>query len=129
MSWDIVLFSSGEKITSVEELDEQKLIPINFGVVLETHFKNIKKNDNHWDIQGDDFSIVYYHDTELVSNTLLNLYGEAALFRLINLSIENNWQIFDTSLGEMINLQNPEKNGFENFQSYLKQILNRNDQT
>ena len=127
MSWDVILFNSAEKINAVEDLDESKLIPINFCDVLESAFKNIKHDKNHREIRGDGFAIDYFFHDEPVSNMLLNLYGEAALYELINLSVKNNWQIFDTSLGEMIDLNNPSKNGFKNFQSYLKQIINSKD--
>jgi ABC-type Fe2+-enterobactin transport system substrate-binding protein len=55
---------------------------------------------------------------------LINLYGEDAIYPIINLAIKNHWQIFDTGLGEMINLENPAKNGYENFQVYLNQVMN-----
>jgi hypothetical protein len=126
MSWDIVLFSSRQTITSVEELDEEQLEPTDFCAVLESHFKNIEKDDNHRRIIGHGFEIEYFTDTENVSNKILNLYGEQGLFEIIKLSRQHNWQVFDTGLGEMINLENPEKNGYDNFRNYLNQILNDN---
>jgi len=127
MSWDVVLFNSSEKITSVEDIDESKLIPTDFDLVFEHSFENIIKKANQREIKGDDFAICWFCDKEPTSNTLLNLYGENALYQLIPLAIKNNWQIFDTGSGEMIDLNNPSKNGYENFQSYLNQILNKKD--
>jgi hypothetical protein len=124
MSWDIVLFNSSEKITAPEDLDDTKLIPIDFCSILENHFEGIIKDEDHREIRGKDFSICYFSDNEYASNILLNLYGESALYQLMDLSIKNNWQIFDTGLGEMIDLNNPSKNGYKNFQAYLNQILN-----
>lgn len=126
MSWDIVLFSSRQTINSVEEVEEEQLEPTDFCSVLESHFKNIEKDDNHRRIIGQDFEIEYFIDNENVSNKILNLYGEQGLFEIIKLSRQNSWQIFDTGLGEMINLENPEKNGYNNFRNYLNQILNDN---
>jgi hypothetical protein len=126
MSWDIVLFSSRQTINSVAEIDEEQLEPTDFCSALENHFKNIKKDDNHRRIIGQDFEIEYFTDTENVSNKILNLYGEKGLFEIIKLSRQNSWQIFDTGLGEMINLENPRKNGYDNFRNYLSQILNDN---
>ena len=83
------------------------------------------KNDNHRSINGNDFSIDYYCDDELTSNMVLSLYGESALYPIINLAIKYNWQIFDTGIGEMIDLSDPAKNGYKNFQSYLTQILSK----
>jgi len=62
-------------------------------------------------------------DTQLVSNTLFNLYGETSLFELIRVAKIYGWQIFDTGVGEMIDLEKPEKNGYDNFQSYLQDVL------
>ena len=123
MSWDVVIFSSKQKINSIEEIDEEQFLPIDFNAVLEKHFDNIIVSENHREIKGDNFSIEYFTDTKPVSNTLFNLYGEAALFELIRVAKNYGWQIFDTGNGEMLDLEHPEKNGYSNFQSYLQQII------
>lgn len=125
MSWDIVLFNSKQKIESVSELDENKLEPTDFDGILENSFDRIKKDDNHREIIGTDFTIDFFVHNELVSNTMLNLYGENGLYELIELAKKHNWQIFDSAIGEMIDLENPEKNGFENHRKYIEQILKR----
>lgn len=125
MSWDVVLFNSGEKITAVEDLDATKLLPADFCGILESHFEKIVKDKNHRSIKGDGFEIEYFVDTEPCSNTILNLYGEAAIYPLIELAIKHNWQIFDTGMGEMIDLTRPQKNGFKKFMAYLSQILKK----
>lgn len=124
MSWDIVLFNSRQKIESVEEVDETQLEPTDFCSVFEKHFDQIIKDDNHREIKGKDFAIDYFSDDELVSNKMLSLYGENGLYELVVLARKYNWQIFDTGLGQMIDLENPSANGYEKFQNYLKQILN-----
>lgn len=125
MSWDIVLFNSNQKITSIEELDERQLEPTDFCSVFESHFINIKKDDNHREIEGDGFAISYFADDEKVSNKIVSLYGENALYELVVIAKKYNWQIFDTGLEQMIDLDNPAKNGYENFQRYLQHVLNR----
>jgi hypothetical protein len=127
MSWDIVLFNSSQKITSPEDVDDTKLIPTNFCSVFETHFKNITQDNDHRSVNGNDFSIDYFCDNEPTSTMILNLYGEPALFHLIDLAIKSDWQIFDTGLGEMIDLGDPTKNGYKNFQTYLNQIISKKD--
>ena len=123
MSWDIVIFSSKQNITSIEEIDEELFIPIDFNSILEKHFTDIIIDGNHREIKGNNYSINYFVDSGPVSNTLMNLYGEAALFELIAIAKKYNLQIFDMALGEIIDLENPAKNGYKNFQDYLKQIL------
>ena len=130
MSWDVVIFSSKQKINLIEEIDEEQFIPIDFNSVLEKHFDNILVDENHREIKSDNYSINYFVDKEPTSNTLFNLYGEASLFELIKVAKINGWQIFDTGNGEMLDLEHPEKNGYENFQSYLQQVLtNQNNET
>lgn len=105
-------------------MDDTQLEPTDFSSVLEKHFDQVIKNDNHREIKGKDFAIDYFDDSEKVSNKMFSLYGENGLYELVLLAKKQNWQIFDTALGQMIDLENPSNNGFENFQDYLKHILN-----
>ena len=123
MSWDIVLFNSKQKIESAAELDENQLEPTNFDGILENSFDRIKKDANHREIVGMDFTIDYFIHDEPVSNTMLSIYGENGLYKLIELAKKHNWQIFDSGIGEMIDLENPKKNGFKNHRKYVKQII------
>ncbi|WP_178987892.1 hypothetical protein [Winogradskyella schleiferi] len=125
MSWDIVLFNSKQKIESVTELDENQLESTDFDGILEASFDRINKDDNHREIVGTDFTIDFIVHNKSVSNTVLSLYGENGLYELIKLAKKHNWQIFDSGIGEMIDLENPEKNGFENHRKYVEQILKR----
>lgn len=124
MSWDIVLFNSRQTIKLVEEIDEEQLEATDFCSALENQFDKIERNDNHRRIIGKDFEIEYFADTGNVSNKILNLYGEEGLFEIVMLARQKGWQVFDTGLGEMLNLDNPEINGYDNFNKYLEQILN-----
>lgn len=123
MSWDLVIFNSKQKIEEVENIDESQLDPTDFNAAFASHFNNIVEDGTAREIVGDDFTIVYYIHDELVSNTLVNMYGEKGLYELILLAQKYNWQIFDTGLGQMIDLEDPSKNGYENFQQYLNKVL------
>lgn len=125
MSWDIVLFNSKEKITSLGELDENKLAPSDFNAVFENYFKEILRDGKHREIKGKEYAIDYFVSDENASIQLLNLYGENGLYEIVALAKRYNWQIFDTGIGEMIDLENPSNNGYENFENYRKQILNQ----
>jgi len=61
----------------------------------------------------------------LVSNKILSLYGENGLFELIEIAKRQGWQIFDTELGSMIDLDNPENNGYKNHRKYVEQIMKK----
>jgi hypothetical protein len=123
MSWDIVLFNSKQKIESVAELDENQLEPTDFEGILQNSFDRIKKDDNHIEIIGTDFTIDFFIDGEHSSNFMLSLYGENGIYALIELAKKHNWQIYDSGIDRMIDLENPEKNGYENHRNYLKQLL------
>ncbi|MDH5379719.1 MAG: hypothetical protein OEW75_02635 [Cyclobacteriaceae bacterium] len=123
MSWDIILFNTKQKIDSIEEVDESQLEPIDFSQILEGSFSEIVKDDNHREIKEKDFSIDFFTDEELVSNKMISLYGENGLFELIELAKKYGWQIFDTGLNEMIDLDDPGKNGYENHRKYVEQIM------
>lgn len=123
MSWDIVLFNSRQKIESIAELDEKQLEPTDFSGILESSFDRIKKDDNHIEIIGTDFTIDFFADNEHSSNFMLSLYGENAIYALIELSKKYSWQIYDSGIDGMIDLENPEKNGFHNHRKYVEQIL------
>ncbi len=123
MSWDIVLFNSKEKIKSVAELDETQLEPTDFSGILETSFDRINKKESHREIVGNDFTIDFFSDDENSSNFMLSLYGENGFFELIELAKKHNWQIYDSGIDGMIDLENPEKNGFDNHRKYVEQML------
>ena len=122
MSWDIVLFNSKQKIESVAKLDENQLEPTDFSRILESSFDRIKKDDNHREIIGTDFTIDFFTDSEHSSNFMLSMYGENGIYELIELAKKYNWQIYDSGIDGMIDLENPEKNGFKNHRNYVEQI-------
>tara|TARA_R110002020_G_scaffold33787_3_gene102668 strand:- start:637 stop:1017 length:381 start_codon:yes stop_codon:yes gene_type:complete len=126
MSWDIVLFNSKQKIHSLVELDENQLEPTDFSGVLEKSFDQLKKDGNHREIIGTNFTIDFFADDEQSSNFMLSLFGENGLYKLIELAKKHNWQIYDSGIEEMIDLENPEKNGFVNHKAYIQHIVNRN---
>lgn len=57
MSWDIVIFNSKQNIESFAELDENQLEATDFDGILENSFDRIKKDDNHREIIGTNFTI------------------------------------------------------------------------
>ncbi|QSS96633.1 hypothetical protein [Psychroflexus sp. ALD_RP9] len=123
MSWDIVLFNSKQKIQSVAELDETLLEPTDFSGILESSFERINKKETHREIVGTNFTIDFFANNEHSSNFMLSLYGENAMFELIELAKKHNWQIYDSGIDGMVDLENPEKNGFVNHRKYVEQIL------
>jgi hypothetical protein len=126
MSWDIVLFNSKQKIISVDQIDENQLEPTDFASAFENHFPEIRKEGNHWSVASSSYSLSLYNHEELVSNTIVSLRGEEALFSLVILAKKHNWQLFDTAMERMLDLDNPSQNGYKNFQAYLTKVQNTN---
>jgi len=122
MSWDIIIFNSPDKVDELEELNADDLNPIDFNSVFEEHFKTIEKDDNHREIIGEDFTIDFFVDDKPSTNFMVSLYGEKAIYELIYLAKKNGWQIFDTGYGEMLDLDDPSNNGYDDFQNYLKTL-------
>ena len=120
MSWDIILFNSSQKINSIEEIDEQALIQTDFDSIISEYFGSKEGEE----IKEIDFSIDFYTDDAPVSNKMISLYSEKALFEIAKLAKIQNWQIYDTSLSKMLDLENASQNGFANFQNYLQKVLN-----
>ena len=125
MSWEIVLFNSKQKIDSIENLEEDLLTPIDFYSKIEQYFEKVLETENHIEIIGKDYSIEYFRDEDLMSNLMLTLYGENALFEMIKIAKTYDWQIYDCGIDKMLNLEKPAENGYANFQKYLEQLLNK----
>jgi hypothetical protein len=117
MSWDIVLFITNQHITSIDQVDENQFIAIDFDEIISEHFGE--------SFSGDGYSIDFYPDEEPAGTKMISLDGEKALFEIAVLAQKQQWQVFDTSLGVMLDLENPEKNGFTNFQKYLQKVLGK----
>jgi hypothetical protein len=112
----------------VKEINEELLVEIgtwaDFRKRLLVQFPQSVFEENWCRIEAIEFSLETSlgPDDECLSNTLFHLYGEKAVYKLIDLCKANNWQAFDTSLGEMLDLENPQHNGFTNFTNYLDHI-------
>ena len=127
MSWDIVLFNSEQEITDLEEIQEDLLIATDFFTPLQAYFKRIEADDSHRTIIGDGFEIDYFVDDDLGSTALLNLYGESAIYEMIQLAKLQGWQIYDSGLNGMIDLNNPSHNGYNRFNEFLTEVLNNDN--
>jgi hypothetical protein len=124
MSWDIVLLNPKNTVSSLSEIKSTILTPTDFYTPILEKFKgNYFQEEDHILIKGNLFSIEFFTQNEPIENTILMLQGEKALFNLIPIAKENSWQIYDTSIDQFIDLENPSINGYKNFQEYLKKVL------
>lgn len=131
MSWDVVVFNFKRKVARVEEIDESVLAEIgtyaDFEAMLKRRFPMLTNEDGclKADMDGCSLETSLGEANEPFSNTIFHLYGENAVYELIELCKANNWQAFDTALGQMLDLDYPEKNGYKEHRRYLEQIMNR----
>lgn len=125
MSWDVFIFHLSKKVTTVEDISDEDILPIdNFISVLQSAFPALRLEDGWIKIEGENYSIELSGTS--ANNTprpmMLQLYGEMAIYPVIDLCKKNNWQLFDTGAGAMLDLDEPTKNGYAGFQRYLAQI-------
>lgn len=125
MSWDVIIFNSPDKVDDLDEINTDELEPIDFGQVFEKYFKQVKKDGNHCEVSGDDFTINFFVDDAPSTNFMVSLYGENAIYAIAHLAKTNSWQVFDTGLGEMLDIDDPSNNGYDDFQDYLKTVLRK----
>lgn len=130
MSWDIMIFNLKRKVDSVDEIDESVLVDIgtkaDFKKIMTDNYGDIIWDKDWGKIERRGFSIEFSlgDSDEPFSNTVFHLYGENAIYEIVELCKKNNWQLFDTGLEQMVDLDNPENNGYKNHQAYVRQILN-----
>jgi len=130
MSWDVMIFNLNRKVESVDEIDDSVLVDIgtmtDFKKLMTDNFPDVTWNNDSGKIERKDFSIEFSlgDSDEPFSNTVFHLYGENAIYAVIELCRKMNWQLFDTGLEQMLDLDNPETNGYKNHQAYVRQILN-----
>lgn len=129
MSWDVVVFNLNKKVSSVEEINEDILIPIatcrHFKKILHEHFPDVKWDGDRGIVERENVYMELFIDEseETFSNTVFFLReGEASIFDVINFCKRHGWQLYDTALGEMIDLDNPARNGYANYAAYIKHI-------
>ncbi len=127
MSWDIVLLKSKQIINSIKDLDENQLEITDFYSIFKHSFKKITKKGNFIEIIEKDYTIEFYVDDKLSSNFMLQLYGENGIYAIIEIAKKYNWQIYDSGIDGMIDLNNPENNGFGNHKKYIEQILKKDE--
>ena len=60
---------------------------------------------------------------EPISISMFHLCGENAIYDIIELCKKNKWQAYDTGIAQMVDVDYPIKNGYENHQNYVRQIL------
>ena len=125
MSWNIVLFNSKQQIESIKDVDESQLVEIYFSEVLLNSYTHFNKNKKHIEIKGLGFSFEFFLSKDPSSNIMIQLFGENAIYELIEICKINGWQIYDSSLNQMIDFADPEKHGPKNHNDYVSQILKR----
>lgn len=126
MSWDIIIFNANKEINLSDPDIENSLVPFDFTKAIEKHFTQIDKQEiSVWEITGNGFCFDYYPDNKPVTQIMINMYGEKGLFELIILAKKYGWQIYDSGLDKMLDLNNPSYNGYDRFHAYVQQILNK----
>jgi|SRR5688572_8695342 len=131
MSWDVIIFNLNRKVDNVEEIDETVLVDIgtttDFKKIIEENYRDIVWDSDWGKIERKDYSLEFSlpESGAPFSNLMFHLYGENAVYDLIEFCKKNNWQAFDTGLGQMLDLDDPAKNGYEKHQNFVRQIMRK----
>ena len=122
MSWDVIAFNFNRSLKDVSEIDETTVEDIGtWDFVLDLikeQFEDLVISD-FWccirrkDIFDIEFSIGEL--TEITNCITFHLYGETALYPIAYLCKKNGWQLLDTTLGELLDFEDPKKIGHEKF--------------
>lgn len=130
MSWDVVVFNLKRKVDTVEEIDESVLVDIgtyaDFEAILKRRFPMLT-NKEGWlraDLDTCSLETSLGELNETFSNTTFHLHGEHAVYELIELCKAHGWQAFDTALGQMLDLEHPETNGYTEHRRNVDHIMN-----
>lgn len=127
MSWDVLVFKLNREIKSGSEIDETTIDDIgSVASVLEklhSHFPDLELFDygkvieNMGKIKRENFIIEFSIIKSTETNNFLSfhLYGKQSIHAIVQLCKRNGWYIFDTTLGEILDLEESEKNGYEQF--------------
>ena len=127
MSWDVFVFKLNREIKSGSEIDETTIDDIgSVASLLEklcVHFPDLELSDygkvieNMGTIERENFSIEFsiIKATDTYNFLSFHLYGKDSIYPVAELCKRYGWCIFDTTLAELLNLQEPEKNGYEQF--------------
>lgn len=133
MSWDVIIINSSEK-HSIEEVWEDNKIP-SFGKRIEIQNKiNALYPDTDWTDPSYahlDNGIYVGHislgDNEILDgNFMLHIYGGSDPYELIiSLCKKYNWTAYDTTTSEYIDNDNPNNEGWNEFQAFRQRIVNQ----
>lgn len=129
MSWDVVVFNHKRQVSSLEEIDESVLADIctyaDLKALLKQRYPSLVCKDG-WlvaDFGGYSMETSLSEANDVFSNTIFHLYGENAIYELIELCKAHSWQAYDTALGQMLDLEHPERNGYKEHRRYVEQIM------
>ncbi|AEE48118.1 hypothetical protein [Haliscomenobacter hydrossis] len=132
MSWDVIVFNLNKKVENADEINDSVLSAIGtnreFKALIEKRYNPIKWEGNWGIISGINFSIEFgLNDNleETLSHQVFHLYGENAIYEIIDFCRTHNWQAFDTGIEQMLDLEKPEKNGYANFRNYLDYVVKK----
>jgi len=129
MSWDVMIFNLNRRVDNVDEIDESVLVDLgtksDFKKIMDDNYPDIIWDNNWGKIERADCSLEFSlgHSDKPFSNTVFHLYGQNAIYEVIELCKKYRWQAFDAGIGKMLDLDNPKNNGYENHQKYVRKIL------
>lgn len=134
MSWDVMVMRFEGGTPNIAELESGARAPMPLGPAAEVrqaisrHLSSVDWSDPAWGIyDGDGFSIEFNAGSDdPIDSIMLHVRGGGdAIAAALSFAIPNGWSLLDCSSGDFINSENPSQEGWEGFQDFRDQVLDR----
>lgn len=134
MSWDVLVFHLREKPRSLEELQEDSLLPLGSAeqvrAAISAALRTVDWSDPAWGLySGDGFSIEFSVGREdPVQSIMLHVRGGGdAIKDIMKVVVPSGWAALDCSTSEFLDPDDPSDAGWVGFQEYRDKMLREID--
>lgn len=129
MSWDVMIVNLGGKSPSLEALEEDDGEPLGASddvrQRISAHLPGVDwTGPTRGIFEGDGFSIEFKLGTDdPIANMMLHVRGTGdAIAAIIAFARPLGWSVFDCSLSEFLDLEDPTGAGWEGFQAFRDRV-------
>jgi len=97
------------------------MLPVtNFGEILNAHFGEVKKSENHNNVFRDNYKIYYYISHEVETNFIeFMIVGKQAILEILELGRIYNWAVMSPDRNELIDLSSLPSYGYLSLDEYF----------
>lgn len=109
----LLVYKSKIDFEKYEDIYQVEMDLVDFNEIIKNRFiDNIKTNGRHLLVIHSDFKIYCGTDSGKLGCKEIDIYGEVGLNEFIELSIDQNWQLFDKHLNRFLDLRAIKEYGY-----------------